>query len=254
MSSDKTSNKILKRILINILGKSITGSIEAFFVSISIRKTLKSFESLIIEYSAKNIVDFLFSKDAHNIKPWQNYSELLSLAELIASKKPKILLEIGTAKGGTLFMASKLADNDALLISIDLPFGMYGGGYPEWKIPLYKSFKKGNQKIELIRGDSHSIEIYTHVKSILKDHKVDFLFIDGDHTYEGVKRDFELYSTLTSTQSIIAFHDIVSDKSDNPDHFVSVFWNEIKKSYPSSEYISDKHQSKLGIGVLFINH
>jgi hypothetical protein len=26
--------------------------------------------------------------------------------------------------------------------------------------------------------------------------RVDFIFIDGDHTYEGVKRDFEMHSPL----------------------------------------------------------
>jgi len=38
---------------------------------------------------------------------------------------------------------------------------------------------------------------------------LDFLFIDGDHTYEGVKRDFEMYSPLVRNGGIIAFHDIV---------------------------------------------
>jgi hypothetical protein len=34
------------------------------------------------------------------------------------------------------------------------------------------------------------------------------LFIDGDHTYEGVRRDFEMYSPLVRKGGIIAFHDI----------------------------------------------
>jgi len=31
------------------------------------------------------------------------------------------------------------------------------------------------------------------IKAILRDKKVDFLFIDADHSYEGVKKDFEMY-------------------------------------------------------------
>jgi len=43
----------------------------------------------------------------------------------------------------------------------------------------------------------------------------DFLFIDGDHTYEGVEGDFEMYSPLVRRGGIIAFHDIVPGPPEN---------------------------------------
>lgn len=42
---------------------------------------------------------------------------------------------------------------------------------------------------------------------VRQDIKIDFLFIDGDHSYEGVKADFELYSKLLTDRGIIAIHD-----------------------------------------------
>lgn len=36
---------------------------------------------------------------------------------------------------------------------------------------------------------------------------LDFIFIDGDHSYEGVKKDFELYSTILNEKGIIVLHD-----------------------------------------------
>lgn len=42
---------------------------------------------------------------------------------------------------------------------------------------------------------------------ILQGIKIDVLFIDGDHSYEGVKKDFELYSKILSPNGIIIFHD-----------------------------------------------
>jgi hypothetical protein len=42
---------------------------------------------------------------------------------------------------------------------------------------------------------------------IPQDIKIDLLFIDGDHTYEGVKRDFDLYSTILSENGVIIIHD-----------------------------------------------
>jgi predicted O-methyltransferase YrrM len=45
----------------------------------------------------------------------------------------------------------------------------------------------------------------------MQDIKIDVLFIDGDHSYEGVKKDFELYSTLMSEKGIIIIHDTDSN-------------------------------------------
>lgn len=41
--------------------------------------------------------------------------------------------------------------------------------------------------------------------------KIDFLFIDGDHSYEGVKKDFSLYSRLLSEHGTIIIHDTDSE-------------------------------------------
>ena len=42
---------------------------------------------------------------------------------------------------------------------------------------------------------------------VKQDIKIDVLFIDGDHSYEGVKLDFDLYSTIVSDKGIIMIHD-----------------------------------------------
>ena len=42
---------------------------------------------------------------------------------------------------------------------------------------------------------------------VRQDIKIDVLFIDGDHSYEGVKKDFDLYSKIISDNGIIILHD-----------------------------------------------
>jgi len=42
---------------------------------------------------------------------------------------------------------------------------------------------------------------------VRQDIKIDYLHIDGDHSYEGVKKDFELYSKIMSENGIITIHD-----------------------------------------------
>jgi hypothetical protein len=46
---------------------------------------------------------------------------------------------------------------------------------------------------------------------IRQDIKIDFLFIDGDHSYDGVKQDFDLYSQILSDSGIIMIHDTDGD-------------------------------------------
>ena len=50
---------------------------------------------------------------------------------------------------------------------------------------------------------------------VLQDIKIDVLFIDGDHTYEGVKKDFDLYSNLLSENGIIVIHDTDENYENN---------------------------------------
>jgi len=42
---------------------------------------------------------------------------------------------------------------------------------------------------------------------VRQDIKIDLLFIDGDHSYEGVKQDFDLYSIILSDNGVIILHD-----------------------------------------------
>lgn len=50
---------------------------------------------------------------------------------------------------------------------------------------------------------------------VLQDIKIDVLFIDGDHSYEGVKKDFELYSNIMADKGIIIIHDTDAEYESN---------------------------------------
>jgi cephalosporin hydroxylase len=190
------------------------------------------------------------------IRPMQVRSELQSLARMVADRKPKVVVEIGTANGGTLFVLARTASPEALLISVDLPGGDFGGGYPRWKRELYRTFASQGQQLVLIQRDSHDEETIAEVQDILDGRRVDVLFVDGDHSYEGVRRDFEAYSPLVADDGIVAFHDIVPE---NPALKADVdllpgqvprFWNELRSRYRSTELVADWKQGAMGIGVL----
>lgn len=196
----------------------------------------------------KNLVNFTRKFCFGLISPLQVPYELLELLKIIKKEKPKYILEIGTSLGGTLFLFSRIATEDAIIISVDLPFGEFGGGYSTARIPLYNSFKSKNQKIILIRGNSHNEITLEKVRNILNKKKIDLLFIDGDHTYKGVKKDFEMYSKLVKKGGMIALHDIIKCKVERCN--VNLFWDEIKSKYDTIEIVNDYNQQWAGIGLI----
>jgi predicted O-methyltransferase YrrM len=178
-------------------------------------------------------------------------SEISELGKLLRAHAPMRSLEIGTNYGGTLFLLCSLSPPGARIISVDLPGGRFGGGYPRRKIPLYWKFPRNGQRLRLVRADSHLPETKHQVERVLAGERLDYLFIDGDHTYEGVRRDFEMYSPLVRSGGMVAFHDIAPHRGDK-DCQVDKFWKEIKQDYPYREIIENPEQGWAGIGVLFM--
>ncbi|VVB58861.1 Methyltransferase domain protein [Candidatus Anstonella stagnisolia] len=207
---------------------------------LSCRREIKKKEKF---ESPQELMDFASGCCNSFIKPSQVREEIGGLLSLLGEQPPKNVLEIGTANGGTLFLFCNSSTPDATIISLDF------GGYSSAQGWLYKSFAKKAQNLHLLRGDSHNAQSLEKIKSILKGNPLDFLFIDGDHSYEGVKKDFEMYSPLVRKGGIIAFHDVVVHPPELRCE-VSRFWEELKQTHNTKELVKDKAQGWAGIGVV----
>jgi predicted O-methyltransferase YrrM len=196
------------------------------------------------------LCDFSYRKSLRLLIPGQVESEIRSFLDSARNIQPKNIVEIGTAHGGNLFLLTKIAQDGGKIISIDLPNGDYGGGYFSRKQKVYKKFVSGSQQMFLVRDDSHKPTTLDQVREILSEQMIDLLFIDADHSYEGVKADFEMYSPLVRPGGIVAFHDIANDP--NPTYGVHKFWGEIKNKYHHQEIIDDQNRIGYGIGVVFL--
>ncbi|HHJ17311.1 MAG TPA: class I SAM-dependent methyltransferase [Gammaproteobacteria bacterium] len=176
------------------------------------------------------------------IKTIQKPSEITALAHAVAELKPKVILEIGTAKGGTLLIWSSIATDRVITCDIsDMSV----------QADLYKSLPPPGSscKVELLVGDSHSVGFKKRVAETLGDQKVDFLFIDGDHTLQGVTADYNNYREFVRPGGIIAFHDILENQ---PLEVNQVFhlWKELKKECDTEEFVDDYDQCGYGIGII----
>lgn len=79
-----------------------------------------------------------------------------------------------------------------------------------------------------ILGDTHNPETLENLKKKLNDHVIDILYIDADHSYEAVKRDFEMYEPLC--KGIVALNDIETGRyKGRRSHQVWRFWDELRE-------------------------
>jgi predicted O-methyltransferase YrrM len=193
------------------------------------------------------LVDFSLKCPA--IAPMQMRSEFVEYARIVAEQRPSAALEIGSYRGGTLFVLSRLADPDATVITIDLPKTLFGKIGRWAQTPLFHRFTQKGQTIHLVRADSHRQETLSRVSKLLNGRKLDLLFIDGDHTYAGVRADFEMYSPLVRPGGIVAFHDIAAQPLPNE---VVRLWDEIKCGHRHKEILHSTARGAMGIGLLWL--
>jgi cephalosporin hydroxylase len=185
----------------------------------------------------------------------QKLREFAALARLVGRRRPRVVVEIGTMHGGTLWSWCQLASKDALIVSIDLPGGSFGGGYSPDDIPRLKAYARANQCVCLIRGDSHHEATLSELRQALGDKKIDFLFIDADHSYAGVRGDHEMYGPLVADGGLVAFHDILPSHPDGGGD-VSRYWSGVCESTRHVEFVDHREIGWRGpwggIGVLFV--
>lgn len=162
----------------------------------------------------------------------QNEEELEYYLSLLVYNKTKKLLEIGSYLGGTIAAATFRCNLD-LAVSIDTSPG------PKGTIDL---LKEEGFNTHFLNGDSKDPEIISKAKEL---GPYDVVFIDGDHSYEGVRLDYENYKDMAD---VVVFHDVYATNNE-----VSKFWSDLRWSDERFQEIREFRIPKtdMGYGVLF---
>src|SRR5207244_3151172 len=142
------------------------------------------------------------------LEPNQYQKEIVQLLAEVRALAPRTVLEIGTSMGGTLYLWTRIAQPDATIITLDIPKNAPGFGYSPFRRAAYRRFPQQKQTLHLLCEDSHAPDTLRFVRDLFGGRGVDFLFIDGDHYYDGVRQDWEMYAPLVKAGGIIAFHDV----------------------------------------------
>jgi predicted O-methyltransferase YrrM len=177
-----------------------------------------------------------------SIRPLQKWSEIEVLLELARAERPRRVLEIGTANGGTLYLLAWASSPEAHVLSVDIC------DYDRLQRRLFMSSAQGRRRVEVMRADSHLGSTRDAVAQFF-DGPIDLLFIDGDHSAAGVRRDYELYAPLLRPGGLIAFHDIV-DGAVGRVGGVPAFWREVRTELDDPrELVESWEQGGFGIGL-----
>jgi len=146
---------------------------------------------------------FLIGISKWNIPTYTTNQELLKLYELAKSlPKKSLAVEIGSYIGASSLLIAKGLHNESKLICIDTwqNDAMTEGNWDSFS-EFIKNVNTVKKKIETIRNTS--VLAGTNFNE-----KIDFLFIDGDHSYDAVKKDVDIWFPKLKSGGIIVMHDI----------------------------------------------
>jgi len=157
----------------------------------------------------------------------QHGGELWALLEKANQIQARSILEIGSHCGGTLAIWDQLAGAAGRVVGMDNMERDTSGAFSLFN-PKFCPYQPVS-RLTTLSADSHctggygpqysvdawdgrrtlwdTTDTVTIVKDLFQKAPIDLLFIDGDHSYEGVKMDWEMYSPLVRSGGLVAFHD-----------------------------------------------
>ena len=193
---------------------------------------------------------------------FSKYSRYKYLFKLILNQKPKTILEIGVYKGKRSIEMMDLAQcfNKQIIF--------YG-------FDLFEKITKKKIKDELSKNPLSKDEIFTKLKNLfpkakinlikgdtiktLKNldikNKIDFIFIDGGHSLNTIKKDWQNVKKLIHRNSLVVFDDYyddehISKKFGSKNIIKNLGKNYISKILPSTDKIYVKNKKILNSLVL----
>jgi hypothetical protein len=160
---------------------------------------------------------------------------------LIHAARPTTLVELGTHTGVSYFAFCEAVAKTGMktrCFAVDTWKGdKHSGFYPEDIFERFREVHDGNFKnfSKILRTT------FDEAAGQFDSGTIDIIHIDGLHTYDAVRHDFETWLPKLSERAIALFHDTNERRED---FGVWRFWSELRQRYPSFEFL---HSHGLGL-------
>lgn len=148
-------------------------------------------ESLIL---TKSISDKIDNQTFHH-----HYHVLYDIANTYPTNYVINYVEIGCYAGGSACLLLQRPNTNVLSIDLGFPID------PNVVVNNVKNLNVHNNQYTYVKGNSQVEETYNNVLKCVN--KIDILFIDGDHSEQGARKDFDMYSHLVRDNGYIIFDD-----------------------------------------------
>lgn len=196
------------------------------------------------EWKKYKNVQFEFT---HDCKDHVWYGHIFFAYDLVRNIKPQIIVELGTYFGTSFSSFCKAVKDENLTTDLyavdnwegDEHAGFYGDEVLQHvKFLMQKYYPEQNTHLLRTTFDEASTQF--------NDKTIDILHIDGLHSYEAVKHDFETWSSKVADDGVIILHDILEKRND---FGVFQLWDELKDRF-KDRWMFLELLDNFGLGVI----
>lgn len=166
--------------------------------------------------------------------------------DLVRNLRPRRLVELGVSLGTSFFAFCQAVKDGGLgteLVAVDtwegdVHTGNYGPGHLEHFDRVWRA-RFGGLRVRQVKRP------FDEARAEVPAGSVDILHLDGCHTYEAARHDYDTWAGSLRRGGVILFHDIAV-RDDGRGFGIYRLWEELKAGFPTAEFAHS-----FGLGVLF---